>query len=237
MTKLPEIAALNPGEPAPPFGSKRSAAMEIYTPPFRFHRGYIFDAQNHMVSDDKGVVGAVVARVRGWGRIGYRPNGAEIQDEIGQMIADALNAYYTAPPAQTPPPATSDPLRVQLRDDWRTDDWGVPIIYDTDEVDEVAACLTGDEGEDDSLTVLRSMAAYVQTVWPGKTALQVLTECEESTLAAPPAQTPPLLSDDAIIEISKRLGWWIGESDIAADSIEISRAIEASVRRQFGVNE
>jgi DNA-directed RNA polymerase subunit RPC12/RpoP len=55
--------------------------------------------------------------------------------------------------------------------------------------------------------------------------------------AAPPAQTPPRLSDDAIIEIAKSLGWWIGESDIAADSIEISRAIETAVRKQFGVNE
>ena len=110
-------AALKPEEPAPPFGSKRSAAMEIYTPPFKFHRGYIFDSQNHMVADDREVDGAVAARVRGWGRIGYMPNGAEIQDEIGQMVADALNAYYTAPPAQTAPSATPLPYWYTLSSD------------------------------------------------------------------------------------------------------------------------
>jgi hypothetical protein len=72
----------------------RSLAMSIYTPPFKFQHGYIFDSQNHMVSDDDGVSGFVVSRVRGWGRIGYMPNGEEIQDEIGKMIADALNEYY-----------------------------------------------------------------------------------------------------------------------------------------------
>ena len=87
-------------EPIPPFGSKRKAAMAIYTPPFRFDHGYIFDSKNHMVADDgdvigpNGVEGAVASRVRGWGRIGYMPNAAALQDEVGQMIADALNAYY-----------------------------------------------------------------------------------------------------------------------------------------------
>ncbi len=120
-----------------------------------------------------------------------------------------------APPAQTPPPATSDLLRVQLRDDWRTDDWGVPIIYDTDEVDELTARLTGDEGEDESLTVLRSMAAYVQNVWPGKTAMQVLTECEESTLSAPPAQTDTedSIGRDAWIESAMRVYKAAGDSE------------------------
>jgi hypothetical protein len=101
-------AALKPGEPTPPFGSKRKAAMAIYTPPFKYLRGYIFDSQNLMVADDDKVDGAVAAQVRGWGRLGYLPNGAELQDEIGQMVADALNAYYAAPPAQKPPPRLTD---------------------------------------------------------------------------------------------------------------------------------
>jgi len=84
----------------PPFGSKRAAAMAIYTPPFKFQYGYIYDSQNRMVADNgpicdgPNVEGAVAARVRGWGRIGYMPNAAELQDEVGQMMVDALNAYY-----------------------------------------------------------------------------------------------------------------------------------------------
>ena len=89
----------------PPFGSKRAAAMAIYTPPFTYQYGYIFDSQRHMVADNgpicdgPSVEGAVASRVRGWGRIGYMPNAAELQDEVGQMMADALNALYQVPPS------------------------------------------------------------------------------------------------------------------------------------------
>jgi len=90
--------------PPPPFGSKRKAAMAVYTPPFTYKYGYIYDSQNLMVADkgclgedELGVKGAVAARVRGWGRLGYLPNGAELQDEIGQMMADALNQLYSDP--------------------------------------------------------------------------------------------------------------------------------------------
>jgi hypothetical protein len=107
VEKLRELRAAlaepEQSEPVPPFGSKRKAAMAIYTPPFKFQSGYIFDSQNLMVADDGDKVeGAVAARVRGWGRLGYLPNGAAIQDEIGQMMADALNAYYAAPPRREP---------------------------------------------------------------------------------------------------------------------------------------
>ena len=88
-------------KPAPPYGSKRAAAMAVYKPPFKYKYGYIYDSQNLMVADDggigkeePGVEGAVAARVRGWGRLGYLPNGAELQDEIGHMMADALNKLY-----------------------------------------------------------------------------------------------------------------------------------------------
>jgi hypothetical protein len=88
------------------------------------------------------------------------------------------------------PAPVQEPLTVKLKDDWRTDDFGRPIIYDTDEVDEVTHALTGDEGEEDSLTVLNRMVRYVSNVWPGKTALQVLIECEEAMIATPPAAAP-----------------------------------------------
>ena len=88
----------------PPYGSKRAAAMAIYTPPFRYEHGYIFDSANHMIADnggigdDKSVECAVAARVRGWGRIGYMPDAAALQDEVGQMMADALNDLYKKSP-------------------------------------------------------------------------------------------------------------------------------------------
>jgi len=90
-------------EATPPFGTKRKAAMAIYTPPFRFQYGYIYDSQNHMVADQGGcgdtntVEGAVALQIRGWGRIGYMPNAAALQDEVGAMVVDALNAYYATP--------------------------------------------------------------------------------------------------------------------------------------------
>ena len=86
--------------PVPPFGDKRKAAMAVYAPPFTYLHGYIYDSQNLMVADggstgdNPSVEGAVAARVRGWGRLGYLPNGAELQDEVGQMMADSLNALY-----------------------------------------------------------------------------------------------------------------------------------------------
>lgn len=95
----------------PPSGDKRKAAMAVYTPPFKYLRGYIFDSKNSMVADDGAlgddlsVSGAVASRVRGWGKLGYLPSGAELQDEIGQMMADALNALY-ANSAQPVQPAT-----------------------------------------------------------------------------------------------------------------------------------
>jgi hypothetical protein len=93
IRKLQEVS-----EPTDP----RKEAMSVYKPPFTFLHGYIYDSQHLMVADDGpitgegGVAGAVAARVRGWGKLGYRPDGAKIQDEIGQMMADALNEYYAA---------------------------------------------------------------------------------------------------------------------------------------------
>lgn len=99
ITKLDAlIAAQEKAEPVlPPFVTERKAAMAVYTPPFKYLHGYIYDSQALMVADNDGVEGAVASRVRGWGHIGHFPNGAELQDEIGQMMADALNDLYAAP--------------------------------------------------------------------------------------------------------------------------------------------
>jgi hypothetical protein len=99
---------MNTQKPTPPdvqqlpFGTKRKAAMALYVPPFKHLHGYIYDSSGQMVADDEGVEASIAARVRGWGRIGYLPNGGSVQDEVGDMMADAMNAYY-APPTLTPP--------------------------------------------------------------------------------------------------------------------------------------
>ena len=78
----------------------REAALAIYTPPFRYEHGYVWDSNNEMVSDGQGMRGLLAARIRGWGRIQYMddPAGraAALQDEIGHMVAEALNAFWTA---------------------------------------------------------------------------------------------------------------------------------------------
>ena len=86
----------------------RDQALSLYKPPFRFHRGYIYDANNAMVADQGGpgeqetVQGAVAARVRGWGRLGYMENGAALQDEIGQIVAEALTAFWVKANGEQP---------------------------------------------------------------------------------------------------------------------------------------
>ena len=101
LHQLNTPAIAQPVQPnLPPFGDKRKAAMAVYAPPFTYLHGYIYDSQNLMVADGgsvgdpPSVKGAVAARVRGWGRLGYSLNGAELQDEIGQMMVDSLNALY-----------------------------------------------------------------------------------------------------------------------------------------------
>lgn len=70
----------------------REAAFALYEAPFRFDHGYIFDAKGQMVSDDSGE--GIIARVRGWGRIGYMENAEALQDECGAMIAEALTQFW-----------------------------------------------------------------------------------------------------------------------------------------------
>ena len=77
-----------------------ATAMALYTPPFRFIRGYIYDARHHMVADDESQ--DVALRVRGWGRVnsdhqkGVRLEDPEaLQDRVGELIAAALTDFWT----------------------------------------------------------------------------------------------------------------------------------------------
>lgn len=74
----------------------KQKAMELLKPPFSFHAGYIFDSakSQNTVADEGDCELGTLARLRGWGRLGYLPDGAEIQDAIGEILAEALNDFF-----------------------------------------------------------------------------------------------------------------------------------------------
>lgn len=76
--------------PAPSPSALRDRAFAVYTPPFRFEGGYVWDAKRNMVADDKGDP----LRVRGWGRISYMQEPEGLQDAVGALIAEALTAHW-----------------------------------------------------------------------------------------------------------------------------------------------
>lgn len=80
---------------APPIGEHidlRRDVLALYTPPFKFNKGYLWDSKMHMVADSD--VEMAISRVRGWGRISYMENPAALQDAVGAAIAEALNDYW-----------------------------------------------------------------------------------------------------------------------------------------------
>jgi len=72
--------------------SLRAAALELYAAPFTYDCGYIYDANRRMVADDHGL--DATARVRGWGRISYLKDPEQLQDTVGQLIAEALTEFW-----------------------------------------------------------------------------------------------------------------------------------------------
>src|SRR3546814_4139035 len=76
-------------------------ALALYEPPFTFDHGYIYDAKDRMVMDahrrtNEAGHTSIEMRVRGWGRIGYMPNGAALQDAVGVQMAEALTSHWLA---------------------------------------------------------------------------------------------------------------------------------------------
>ena len=63
-------------------------ALELYKPPFIFRAGYIHDSAGSMVADEAAL------RIRGWGRIGRMDNAEELQDKVGELIAEAMTNYW-----------------------------------------------------------------------------------------------------------------------------------------------
>lgn len=73
----------------------KDKAKELYTPPFRFEYGYIFDANGNMVADNRTDGEDAALRVRGWGRIQYHENPEQLQDAVGELIAEALTEFWS----------------------------------------------------------------------------------------------------------------------------------------------
>lgn len=77
-------------------GDLHARAIDLYTPPFRFEFGYIWDAKGQMVADNHvpdESEGAAL-RVRGWGRISYLEDPEALQDEVGNIIAAAMTEHW-----------------------------------------------------------------------------------------------------------------------------------------------
>jgi len=111
----------------------RDAALALYKPPFKFQRGYVFDAASQMVADQDGwgegskVYETVAARVRGWGRIVREPDAAALQDEVGTILADALTEFWNRAASPAAPQPLSDELAGEI---WRTpENYGNPLAY------------------------------------------------------------------------------------------------------------
>ena len=73
-------------------------ALKLYTPPFKYQHGYIFDSKHSMFSDQGGsefnYAELIATRVRGWGRIQKLANSEDLQDAVGDHIANALTEYW-----------------------------------------------------------------------------------------------------------------------------------------------
>lgn len=79
----------------------KEIVLSLFTPPFYFQHGYIFDSNNQMVADEGRnlALGTIISRIRGWGMIQYKGTpevkAEEIQDAAGVIVAEALNEYWS----------------------------------------------------------------------------------------------------------------------------------------------
>lgn len=79
------------------FADLKRRALDLYKPPFRYDSrgGYIFDADNRMVADQReNDPPGTALRVRGWGRIGYLKDPEKLQDAAGELMAEALTVFW-----------------------------------------------------------------------------------------------------------------------------------------------
>lgn len=93
----------------------RNKSIGLYTPPFRFEHGYIWDAKGQMVADNHVDGEDAALRVRGWGRISYMENPEALQDELGNVIALAMTEFWERCVSDKAEPI----YQVQYGNDWR----------------------------------------------------------------------------------------------------------------------
>lgn len=79
--------------------------LDLYIPPFRYVGGYIYDSNNMVANRGTDTAqGTIISRIRGWGRIAYLDNpkgrAEQLQDEVGRIVAEALNMYWKTPAKQ-----------------------------------------------------------------------------------------------------------------------------------------
>lgn len=98
----------------------RDKSIGLYTPPFRFEHGYIWDAKGKMVADNHVDGEDAALRVRGWGRISYMENPEALQDEVGNVIALAMTEFWERCVIDNAEPI----YQVQYGNDWRDVDRG-----------------------------------------------------------------------------------------------------------------
>ncbi len=81
-------------------------ARKLFRPPFRFEGGYIWDARNEMVADnrpDEPADALMVLRQRGWGRMSHMEDTEALYQAAGAAVAEALTKGWAhledVPPA------------------------------------------------------------------------------------------------------------------------------------------
>jgi hypothetical protein len=77
----------------------KKTALALYKPPFRYSHGFIWDADNRMVADHPAEGAAL--RIRGWGYIQYKPEPEQLQDAMGELIAQAMTEMWGREPIPT----------------------------------------------------------------------------------------------------------------------------------------
>ncbi|WP_423933264.1 hypothetical protein [Comamonas sp. 23] len=94
------LSAAPPPPEREPLTELQKQALAVYLPPFQFSHGYVFDSAGRMVADEgrehelDQLASTVGMRIRGWGHLGKLKNGAAVQDTIGELAAEALNAFW-----------------------------------------------------------------------------------------------------------------------------------------------
>ena len=104
-------------------------------------------------------------------------NDAITEHEIEDAASWVVRPVYAAPQPAVMQNIHPDDLKWLERQPLR--DCGDRLVYDTEDVDSATHALTGDEGEDDSVTLLRRLAKAIEQRQPGKSVWDLLDALDE----------------------------------------------------------